>query len=119
MQDPLLKKIKDKGKAKVMNDDALGVESILNCLSQWAKEREGEEALNVAVVGVSNVRFSHRLYHPITHAILGGQEFLDQLSTQTSGLTYLQPCLFIKRTIYNRGSSRSHSRSRLTKNCAY
>ena len=56
MQDPLLKKIKDKGKAKVSSNDALGAESVLKCLSHWAKEKPGEEALNVAVVGVANVR---------------------------------------------------------------
>lgn len=56
MQDPLLKKIRDKGKAKVSNDDALGAESVLKCLSHWAKEKEGEKALNVAVVGIANVR---------------------------------------------------------------
>jgi hypothetical protein len=55
MHDPLLKKVKDKGKAKVSNNDAIGAESVLNCLSQWAKGKEGE-ALNVAVVGVANVR---------------------------------------------------------------
>jgi nuclear GTP-binding protein len=70
MHDPLLKKIKDKEKAKVSNNDAIGAESVLNCLSQWAKEKEGEEALNVAVVGVANVRlpteflaFSLILFH--------------------------------------------------------
>ena len=56
MHNPLLKKTKDKGKAKVSNNDALGAESVLNCLSHWAKEKEGEEALNVAVIGVANVR---------------------------------------------------------------
>ena len=55
-QDPLLKKVKGKGKARVSNDDALGAESVLNCLSEWAKEKKGEEALTVAVVGVANVR---------------------------------------------------------------
>lgn len=79
MQDPLLKKVKAKGKAKVSNDDALGAESLLACLAQWAKEKEGEEALNVAVVGVANVRLSS---YPFTlfHVSLGRQEFLDQLS---------------------------------------
>lgn len=64
MQDPLLKKIKDKGKAKVSNSDAIGAESVLNCLSQWAKEKEGEEALNVAVVGVANVRLPTEFFWP-------------------------------------------------------
>lgn len=56
MQDPLLKKTNDKGKAKVSSDNALGAESLLNCLSQWAKEKEGDETLIVAVVGMANVR---------------------------------------------------------------
>jgi len=56
MQDPLIKKVKGKGKAKIPIDDALGAESVLSCLSQWAKEKKGEEALTVAVVGVANVR---------------------------------------------------------------
>ena len=55
LQDPLVKKVKGKGKAKIPMDDALGTEQVLNCLSQWAKEKEGEEALTVAVVGIANV----------------------------------------------------------------
>lgn len=55
-QDPLVKKIKGKGKVKIPTDDALGAESVLGCLSQWAKEKEGDQALSVAVVGVANVR---------------------------------------------------------------
>ena len=55
MQDPL-KKIKGKRKVKIPVDDALGAEQLLNCLSQWAKEKKkGEEALTVAVVGIANV----------------------------------------------------------------
>lgn len=56
MQDPLIKKVKGKGKAKIPIDDALGAQPLLDCLSQWAKKKEGEEALTVAVVGVANVR---------------------------------------------------------------
>ena len=56
MQDPLVKKVKGKGKAKIPIDDALGAQPLLDCLSQWAKEKEGEEALTVAVIGVANVR---------------------------------------------------------------
>lgn len=56
MQDPLIKKVKGKGKAKIPIDDALGAQALLDCLSQWAKEKKGEEALTVAVVGVANVR---------------------------------------------------------------
>ena len=55
MHDPLIKKVKGKGKARIPIDDALGAEQVLNCLSQWAKEKKGEEALTVAVVGVANV----------------------------------------------------------------
>lgn len=101
MQDPLLKKIKDKGKAKISNDDALGAESVLNCLSRWAKEKEGEEPLNVAVVGVANVRLLADFFRLLFYTSLGGQEFLDQLSAQASGLTYLQPHLFVQRAVYN------------------
>jgi nuclear GTP-binding protein len=56
MQDPLVKKVKGKGKARIPIDDALGAQPLLDCLSQWGKEKEGEEALTVAVVGVANVR---------------------------------------------------------------
>jgi nuclear GTP-binding protein len=58
MQDPLVKKVKGKGKAKISIDDALGAEPVLNRLSQWAKEKKGEEALTVAVIGVANVPLS-------------------------------------------------------------
>ena len=56
MQDPLIKKVKGKGKEKIPVDNALGAQPLLNCLSQWAKEKEGKDALIVAVVGVANVR---------------------------------------------------------------
>ena len=56
MQDPLVKKVKGKGKAKIPIDDALGAQPMLDCLSQWAKEKKREEPLTVAVVGVANVR---------------------------------------------------------------
>ena len=56
IQDPLVKKVKGKGKAKIPIDDALGAQPLLDCLSQWAKEKGEEEALTVAVVGVANVR---------------------------------------------------------------
>ena len=36
-------------------DDALGADSILACLNQWAQEKEGGGPLVVAVVGVVNV----------------------------------------------------------------
>ncbi|KAF9474929.1 hypothetical protein BDN70DRAFT_884317 [Pholiota conissans] len=47
---------KGKGKApKIPTSDAMGADSILTCLSHWAKEKKGDEPLAVAVVGVTNV----------------------------------------------------------------
>ncbi|KAJ3492929.1 hypothetical protein NLJ89_g11135 [Agrocybe chaxingu] len=46
---------KGKGKAKVPVDDAVGTDSILSCLAHWAKEKNEDAPLNVAVVGVANV----------------------------------------------------------------
>ncbi|CAA7270739.1 unnamed protein product [Cyclocybe aegerita] len=46
---------KGKGKAKVPVDDAVGSDSILSCLAHWAKEKNGDVPLNVAIVGVANV----------------------------------------------------------------
>jgi nuclear GTP-binding protein len=43
-----------KGKAKVPVDDALGAESIISCLCEWAKTKD-DEKLTVAVVGLANV----------------------------------------------------------------
>ena len=115
MQDPLIKKVKGKGKAKIPIDDALGAQALLDCLSQWAKEKKGGEALTVAVVGVTNVRL-FTLFCRLTSSFFyyissGGEKFFDKLSTQTSDLTYLHPCLFIQRSLHNRDSSRSHTRS--------
>ena len=50
MQDPQVKKVKGKGKAKIPIDDALGAQPLLDCLSQWAKEKEGEETDRKSVV---------------------------------------------------------------------
>ena len=69
MLDPIVKKVKGKGKAKVSLDDALGAESVLNCLSQWAKEKKKEEPLTIAVVGVANVRLFIILFCIISHFI--------------------------------------------------
>ncbi|KJA16108.1 hypothetical protein HYPSUDRAFT_47760 [Hypholoma sublateritium FD-334 SS-4] len=45
-----------KGKApKPPTSDAVGADSVLSCLSHWAKEKKGTEPLAVAVVGVTNV----------------------------------------------------------------
>jgi len=46
---------KAKAKAKIPTDDAVGRDSVLACLAQWAKEKKGSEPLAVAVVGVTNV----------------------------------------------------------------
>ncbi|KAH9843741.1 uncharacterized protein C8Q71DRAFT_12337 [Rhodofomes roseus] len=43
-----------KGKGKERADDAWGVDSAMQVLSKWAQEREGDGALVVAVVGVTN-----------------------------------------------------------------
>ena len=50
-------KVKGKGKAKVTvpADDAVGVDSVLECLGQWAQEKKNEVPLTVAVVGITNV----------------------------------------------------------------
>lgn len=50
-------KVKGKGKAKVTvpTDDAVGVDSVLECLGQWAQEKKNEVPLTVAVVGITNV----------------------------------------------------------------
>lgn len=100
IQDSLVKKVKGKGKAKISKDDALGAESVLKCLSHWAKEKEGDGALIVAVVGVANVRLLAILFYSLFYISSGRQKFFDQLSGQTSSVTHLHPCLFIQRTIY-------------------
>jgi hypothetical protein len=46
---------KGKRKADECFDDALGVDSVLECLHLWAKEKGGESLLTVAVVGLTNV----------------------------------------------------------------
>uniref|UniRef100_A0A8H7Y2E5 CP-type G domain-containing protein n=1 Tax=Psilocybe cubensis TaxID=181762 RepID=A0A8H7Y2E5_PSICU len=46
---------KGKGKAKVPADDAIGLEPILTCFAEWAKEKKTGEPLVVAVVGITNV----------------------------------------------------------------
>ena len=46
---------KGKAKAKVPTNDCVGGDSVLACLAQWAKEKNGDEPLVVAVVGVTNV----------------------------------------------------------------
>lgn len=46
---------KGKGKVTVPADDAVGVDSVLECLGQWAQEKRNEVPLTVAVVGITNV----------------------------------------------------------------
>lgn len=50
-------KVKGKGKAKVTvpADDAVGVDSVLEVLGQWAEEKNKKMPLTVAVVGITNV----------------------------------------------------------------
>ena len=50
-------KVKGKGKAKVTvpTDDGVGVDSVLECLGQWAQEKKNEVPLTVTVVGITNV----------------------------------------------------------------
>ena len=43
---------KPRGKAKTPVNDAVGADSILSCLSEWAKH---DEPLAVAILGVANV----------------------------------------------------------------
>ena len=43
-----------KGKARVPVGDAIGAESIISCLHEWAKTKN-DEKLTVAVVGLANV----------------------------------------------------------------
>ncbi|KAI0346977.1 hypothetical protein BDW22DRAFT_1480687 [Trametopsis cervina] len=43
---------KEKGKARA--DDALGLDSVLTLLGQWAQEKAGEKPLTVAIVGGTN-----------------------------------------------------------------
>ncbi|KAJ7499328.1 GTP-binding protein [Mycena latifolia] len=51
----LVIKEKGKGKAKVSSDNALGADSVLECLGEWAEQKEGDKPLCVAVVGFTNV----------------------------------------------------------------
>ncbi|KAJ7087235.1 hypothetical protein B0H15DRAFT_801307 [Mycena belliarum] len=51
----LVVKPKGKGKAKVSSDNALGADSILDCLAEWAEQKTGDKPLCVAVVGFTNV----------------------------------------------------------------
>ena len=57
-------KVKGKGKAKVTvpTDDAVGVDSVLECLGQWAQEKKNEVPLTVAVVGITNVSLTFSLW---------------------------------------------------------
>ncbi|KAJ7283380.1 hypothetical protein C8J57DRAFT_1709798 [Mycena rebaudengoi] len=51
----LIIKEKGKGKEKASSIDALGADSVLACLGEWAEQKEGDKPLTVAVVGVTNV----------------------------------------------------------------
>ncbi|KAJ6510235.1 GTP-binding protein [Mycena vitilis] len=52
---PELIKPKGKGKAKVSAENATGVDSVLECLGEWANQKKGDMPLCVAVVGFTNV----------------------------------------------------------------
>ncbi|KZT74532.1 hypothetical protein DAEQUDRAFT_197091 [Daedalea quercina L-15889] len=52
---PTISETAGKGKGKERADDAWGVDGVTQCLSKWAQEKEGDDALVVAVVGVTNV----------------------------------------------------------------
>lgn len=54
---------KVKGKEKAPVNDGLGVDSVLACLSQWAREKKGTKSLTVAVVGPTNA--SSAILHPM------------------------------------------------------
>ncbi|KAF8897148.1 hypothetical protein BD779DRAFT_353539 [Infundibulicybe gibba] len=45
---------KSKGKSKALSSDGLGTGTVLECLSQWAKEKRNKESLVVSVVGITN-----------------------------------------------------------------
>ncbi|KAJ7122840.1 hypothetical protein C8R44DRAFT_784667 [Mycena epipterygia] len=51
----LVIKEKGKGKAKASSNDALGVDSVLERLGEWAEQKKGDKPLCVAVVGFTNV----------------------------------------------------------------
>ncbi|KAJ7590770.1 hypothetical protein C8J56DRAFT_1024574 [Mycena floridula] len=70
---PIATPVQGKGKAKLSSRDGLGVDQILECLSGYAAEREGDEPLKVAVVGVTNV---------------GKSSFINSLSRKAALPTY-------------------------------
>ena len=49
---------KGKGKEKKPSDDAWGLDAVYTLLGRWAHEKAGDDPLRVAVVGLTNVRFS-------------------------------------------------------------
>ncbi|KAJ7667613.1 hypothetical protein DFH06DRAFT_1183054 [Mycena polygramma] len=51
----LIIKPKGKGKAKASAENATGVDSVLECLGEWANQKKGDKPLCVAVVGFTNV----------------------------------------------------------------
>ena len=48
---------KPRGKAKTPVNDAVGADSILSCLSKWAKQIGHDEPLTIAIPGVVNFHF--------------------------------------------------------------
>ncbi|KAJ7047765.1 hypothetical protein C8F04DRAFT_1216975 [Mycena alexandri] len=51
----LIIKAKGKGKAKALSNNALGADTVLERLGEWAEQKEGDKPLSVAVVGFTNV----------------------------------------------------------------
>ena len=111
---------KGKAKAKVPTNDCVGGDSILACLAQWAKEKNGDEPLVVAVVGVTNVGIvspfiSHRRML-ISLFFAGGQKFTDKLVTQTGCTARIYPRLIISWAYDNGASAGSNFRIRRPNN---
>lgn len=78
---------KSKGKApKAPTGDAVGADSVLSCLSHWAKGKNGTEPLAVAVVGVTNVHrqvCSPECFNLLIALVpLGWEECIHQLAVE-------------------------------------
>ena len=58
--------VKNKSKEQLPVDDGVGIETVLECLSHWARGKGGDKLLTVGVVGLTNVRFDP--YYQRRHA---------------------------------------------------
>lgn len=107
---PVEQAVKTKGKGKASLVDALGASSIRTYLSELAKEKDGDEPLAVAVIGLTNVC----LFSPLRHDILlkqscaGWKELLHQLSSGHLCITYILISYIISRSNYHSYATRSH-----------